>query len=424
MPRRQPKARDIFGSLNCDVPSYTLVVQGRFHAFALAKALLASDMPVQVLTNYPAFMAERFGVPAKNIVGFGSLGLLHRYAHRWNLAQKNEIVNRFLHQTFSRWAGREVVRNPADVLHAFSGIATELYQTVERAGQSPLRLLARGSAHIRDQYRDLNRESKRANSEIELPSPWMMRREMNEYRDSDNIVTLSSYAQKSFISRGYSDEKVVVLPLGSNVKQFRPEREVLDRRIERVRSGKKLTVLYTGNVSLQKGIIDLIEAARALAGQMHFRVVGTIISDALERANAARDVIEFVPRVPEHELPGIYADADVFLFPTLHDGYAAVLAQARAGCLPIVATDHCAAPDMIVNGDTGWIVPPRRADLIIERLRALDLDRETAIGVMEKLWESRDSRDWSDVAKDFMILAARALKLRQMGSGNRPELLP
>lgn len=407
-------AQDAFSRVNRSVPEYALVVQGRFHAFALAKSLIALDMPVRIITNYPAFMAERFGVPRKSVVGCAPLGLLHRYAHRWDLPQRFDAVNRFLHVSFSRWAARQVVKMKPELIHAFSGVAADVYDALDREKIDCLKILARGSAHIREQYRDLHRESIRAACpDIDIPGPWMIRREMEEYRRSDHILTLSSYARNSFLQRGYSPEKILMLELGSNVKQFRPEREVVDRRIERLRSGKKMTVLYTGNVSLQKGIIDLIETARALAGKVHFRVVGNIVADAASRVEAARDVIEFLPRVPEHELPGIYAQADAYVFPTLHDGYAAVLAQARAGCLPIVSTDHCAAPDMIVNGESGWIVPTRRADLLIDRLQALDQDREATINMVENLWQKCDTRDWSDVGRDFIVLAARAFRLRE-----------
>lgn len=416
------KAQDIFALTGRNLPRYTLVVQGRFHAFALAKSLLALDMPVHVITNYPAFIAERFGIPRSCVTGCAPLGLLHRYAYRWNIGQRSDAVNRFLHVAFSRWAARHVSKSPPDVLHCFSGVALEIYQKLKAQNLHPLTLLARGSAHIREQHRDLAREARRAQCpEIDLPTPWMVRREMEEYRLSDHIVTLSSYARNSFLTRGYAEEKVLMLPLGSNVKQFRPERAVIDRRLERLRSGKKLVVIYTGNVSLQKGIIDLIEAARMLKNVMHFRVVGNIVPDAAARAAAARDCIEFLPRVPEHELPGIYDEADAYVFPTLHDGFAAVLAQARAGCLPIVATDHCAAPDMLINGETGWIIPTRNAAEMAARLADLNNDRQLAASMVENLWQKCDTRDWSEVGKDFLKLAAMALQARASAASTKPS---
>jgi glycosyltransferase involved in cell wall biosynthesis len=396
------------------LPTYTLVVQGRFHAFALAKALLAKGMPLRLLTNYPAFIAEKFGLPRSALACSGHLGLVHRYAYRWNLAKNGNALDRWLHQSFSRWAGRQVLRDLPEVLHTFSGVAKELYDALERAGQNPIKILARGSAHIKEQHRDLAREAKRAHyPEIDRPSPWMVQREVEEYRRSDHIIALSSYARDGFLRRGYESDKILLLSLGSNIQQFRPDRTVIDERISRLRGNRKLQVLYTGNVSLQKGILDLLKVAKETGDQFHFKVVGNITPDAAAIVANHQVGIEYVPRVPESDLPGIYAKADAFVFPTLHDGFAAVLAQAQAGCLPIVATDHCAAPDLIQEGATGFIVPTRRPDLIIEKLRSLDENREQAIQMIENLWASQTTRDWSDVATDFIKLAALTVQQRR-----------
>jgi len=91
-------------------------------------------------------------------------------------------------------------------MHCFSGVALEIHQALKAHNLNPLTLLARGSAHIREQHRDLAREAKRAQCpDIDLPTPWMVRREMEGCRLSDHIVTLSSYARNSFLSRGYDE---------------------------------------------------------------------------------------------------------------------------------------------------------------------------------------------------------------------------
>ena len=391
----------------------SIVVQGRFHAFALAKAMIDKGSIVQVLTNYPAFIADRFGIPQANMKGIGSLGLLHRYANRWGLTDQIPALNRFLHQSFSMWAARNITRTEPVAVHVFSGVALELFHHLRTFNNPIARLLLRGSGHIIDQCRDLSREARRAGTPIEKPSPWMIRRELQEYALTDHIVTLSSFARKTFLKRGYSVEKTMLLPLGSNVEQFRPTKEVIAARAQRMRSGQKLTVLYTGNVSLQKGVIDLIEVAKTLRDRFHFRVVGNITADAAARIRAAGNLLELIPRQPESSLPGLYNEADIYLFPTLHDGFAAVLAQAQAACLPILATDHCAAPDLVTDEVNGWIVPIRRADLFVERLRWCDAHREPLAMMVGDLWRTHKNRDWSVVADDFLDLVHRAVALRQ-----------
>lgn len=388
-------------------PRITLVVQGRFHAFALAKALIEQHASVHVITNYPVFLAERFGLPREHVSGFGLMGLLHRYAYQLDLVRRIPALEKLLHVGFSQWATRHILINNPNVVHSFSGVSLEIYQNLQARGSNVKRILARGSGHIRSQYHDLFRESQRAGADIDMPSAWMIRREMKEYALAHKIITLSSFAEESFIRLGYSKDKMLMLPLGADVKQFRPARAVIDARLSRIRSGQKLKVLYTGNISLQKGIIDMIEIAKALRGKIHFRLVGNITPDAVKRIKAADDLFELVPRQPEGQLPAIYNDADIFVFPTIHDGFAAVLAQARAACLPILATNHCSAADMIQEGKNGWTFPVRRADQIIERLEWCDLHREETARLVEYLWEQQDTRDWQNVATDFLNLVYR-----------------
>src|SRR5207253_302951 len=144
----------------------------------------------------------------------------------------------------------------------------------------------------------------------------------------------------------------------------------IERRCARILAGEPLRILTVGNFSFQKGALDLIEIARRLNKRMKFRVVGSVESKAL-RAMACDD-IEFVPRQPQFSLPSIYKQGDLFLFPTIQDGYAAVVAQAQAAGLPLLATAHCAAPDFVREGVNGWVLPIRNSEAFIDKLEWCD----------------------------------------------------
>ena len=388
--------------------SVSMLVQGRFHAFDLSRALIEQGVTVRLYTNYPAFKAVQFGVPAAALTCCPMLGLVHRYSYRFGLVERCVGLERLLHEGFSRWAARGLRRHETDIVHAFTGVALESYRDLEARGRPVLRLLTRGSAHIRDQFKELHQESRRAGTPIEMPSAWMMRRELQEYQVAHHIVTLSSYARDSFIRRGYPAEKVLRLSLGSDFTRFRPARDVIEKRLARIRSGSPLQVVYAGNISLQKGIRDMIQIAKELAGVVKFRLVGNITPDAASFMAASAGLFEHVERVPEAELPRLYGEADVFVFPTLHDGFAAVLAQAKAACLPVICTQNCAGPDLIEDNRTGWVLPARRPDQFAEKLRAYDLDRASLAAHVENLWQIQERRDWSQVAEDFVQMAHRA----------------
>ena len=65
---------------------------------------------------------------------------------------------------------------------------------------------------------------------------------------------------------------------------------------------------------------------------------------------------------------------------------------------------------MLVNGETGYIIATRNAAEMAARLSALNNDRELAASMIENLWHKSDTRDWSDVGKDFLKLVAMALQ--------------
>ncbi len=384
-----------------------IIVQGRFHAFGLARALIDLGAKVDVITNYPKFIAKRFGLPGECITSFPLHGILHRYAYRWDLVRRIPFLEVFLHRSFSIWSARRISLTEPTIVHAFSGMALDVFAKISSAGYNGVKTLVRGSCHIRDQYHLLEQESRRADAYIEKPSMWMIKREMAEYKQADAILVLSSFAKRTFIKRGYEENKIQLQMLGTNVGQFRPSRAIIEDRLRRIKSGHPLEFICTGTVCLRKGILDFIEIAKVLRGRIRFRWVGNIAADARGLVEKSSDLIEFVPRQNEENLPEFYNRADGYLFPTIEDGFAVVLAQARAACLPILASENCAAPDLVQDGNNGWSLPIRQPERFIEKLLLLDGERETMARMVENLWQQHDTRDWPDVAKDFIDIIGK-----------------
>jgi glycosyltransferase involved in cell wall biosynthesis len=311
-----------------------------------------------------------------------------------------------LHKWFSLWAVGVLTRNTCDVIHSFSGVSEELF--IATAEGNAVRTLLRGSAHIDEQDRILAAEEKRTGHRPYRPSEWMRARESREYALADIIMVLSPFAYDSFVAHGISEDKLRLLLLGTQRNLFRPNPDKIAKRRERIARGDRLRVLTVGTFSLRKGAFDLVEIARATQEFAEFRFVGTVVPRAAKLAAEARGVIEFAPKVPQFDLPGQYNWGDVFLFPTLEDGYAVVLAQAVAAGLPVLATTHCAAPVLINEGQNGWMFPIRRADLFIERLRWSNMHRPELASMVGTAYDSYVPRDWSDVARDFVAICAEA----------------
>ena len=67
----------------------------------------------------------------------------------------------------------------------------------------------------------------------------MIARELREYSLADLVLVLSSFAAKTFLDEGFPKSRLRLLPLGSDVSQFRPDATVVQERCRRVLSGSR-----------------------------------------------------------------------------------------------------------------------------------------------------------------------------------------
>lgn len=384
-----------------------VVVQGRFHAFDLVRGLVERGNDVTIFTNYPAYAMERFGVPRARAVCAPLHGLASRVSDRFGGDFMSATREEWVHRWFGRWAASKLAGQRWDVVHAWSGVTEEI-ALGGRANIGRLQVL-RGSAHIRAQARLVAEEESRVGVRLDKPSSWRIAREEREYDLADRVVVLSTFSYETCVAEGVRPEKVQVLRPGADVRRFRPAEGVLRERCRRILSGQPLRMLTVGMFSFRKGIWDLDAAIRRCrVGRFRFRFVGAVAAEAkgFARRLGANRSVEFSGKQPQAGLPKFYDWADVFVLPTIEDGYQTVLSQAAAAGLPILTTPNGAGRDLVREGENGWIIPIRDAAAIQARLEWCDENRAQLASLVERNFESPPVPDWNAAARDFERICA------------------
>jgi glycosyltransferase involved in cell wall biosynthesis len=186
----------------------------------------------------------------------------------------------------------------------------------------------------------------------------MSQRERTEWEFADTILCASEYVVESIGAQGGPVERCVVVPYGVD-SRF----EVVDRTFH-----KPLHVLTVGAVNLNKGAPYVLESAKRLKGKANFRMVGGIhVSKIAEQE--LRKHVELTGIVPRSEMAEHYRWADIFLFPSICEGFGAVLIEALSAGLPIIQTPN--AGIVIRDGIDGYLAPIRNCDAIVEKIERL-----------------------------------------------------
>jgi glycosyltransferase involved in cell wall biosynthesis len=199
---------------------------------------------------------------------------------------------------------------------------------------------------------------------MDVPEAYFRRREQ-EWALADIVMVNSDFCREALLKQGVPDAKLAVVPLcfeaGSRPPSFRLCQDSGGQAALRPPSSV-LRVLFLGQVVLRKGIQYLMEAARILkAENIQFDVVGPIgISEAAVKL-APKNMV-FHGRATRDQTANWYQQSDVFVLPTLSDGFALTQLEAMSFGLPVVTTPNCGA--VVSDGVDGFIVPPRDAEAL------------------------------------------------------------
>jgi glycosyltransferase involved in cell wall biosynthesis len=229
----------------------------------------------------------------------------------------------------------------------------------------PSVLLEHPTSHVDTVARLIEDERQRWTPE--LPSvystvPPLLRSRMRAECDlADRIVVLSSFARQSFRLAGFSEDKLLTLWLGVDVGLFQP---VVPKRHSQGR------VLFVGRLELRKGIQYLCEAANLLGSRhIEFLLAGPLLPEGrLVLRRTGRANIRALGHIRRVDLPALFQSADLVVLPSVEDAYGLVILEAMASGTPVVASDHTGGPDIITDGEDGFVVPARDSNALKDRI--------------------------------------------------------
>ena len=135
---------------------------------------------------------------------------------------------------------------------------------------------------------------------------------------------------------------------------------------------------------------------RRLGDLAELTLLGRKTSESCQPLDAALRTHRWVPSQPHAEVLEEMTRHDVFVFPSLFEGFGLVLLEAMSRGLPVITTEHTAGPDFLSHGVDGFVIPIRSTDSIVEHLELLARDRELLDEMKQAAVATAAKHSWED----------------------------
>ena len=338
----------------------------RVWARGIGKILPTSAVNARYKAGIPS---RRVSVPARAFLA--AAGMQIKPGLNWNAHKDAALSER----------ARAIATRTGSAIFTYSYYAFEAF----RAGENrpPQRFLFQVHPHPASIRKILTDElertphgqfSLRAEHELSWPEKYFNRLSQ-EPNLANGWVVASTYTARTLADNGVPMEKIHVVPYGVDTSAFTKRNHAPDPNAQ-------FRVIFIGSLIQRKGLSYLLDAVRELRSRnIKVFLCGRGVVDSALIGNYSDLDIEVKIGLARDELVQLAHTCDVFVLPSLIEGFAHVIVEAMACGLPVITTDHTCGPDIINEGEEGFIVPIRDARAIAEKL-AWSMDNRAALADM------------------------------------------
>jgi len=329
--------------------------------------------PFELQSYEPLFGSyDVFGIGSRN--GLYELDSLRMPIIRLRPTARGRIARRLLRDRVARLRGLERVLSDCAVVHSAETFLPISEQAAEVRARRGFTLVLTCWENIPFVHED---------------DPRLAARKRMVRDATDLFVAVTEAARQALQLENIPSDKIVIQPAGIDRRIFRPTpRNEALRRNWAVPDGWT-TVLYSGRLIREKGLLDLVRAMAALPNTV-LVLVGEgperTRLEAAARAQRITDRIRFVGAVGYGEMARFYAAADMFCLPSVpapywQEQFGMVLVEAMACGIPVVTTATGSIPEVV--GDAASVVPPYAPDQLAAALGSLREDPQRRASLVE-----------------------------------------
>jgi glycosyltransferase involved in cell wall biosynthesis len=293
-----------------------------------------------------------------------------------------------------------------DLVHLWPLGALETLKVAKRLGIPTV--LERPNAHTRFAYEVVRNESERLG--VVLPTghehaynEQILAIEEEEYRLADFLLCPSEFVRRTFLERGFSEQKLLRHIYGYDESVYREADPP-----QRPKNG--LTMLFVGVAAVRKGLHFGLEAwlNSSASRRGRFLVAGDLLPAYAERLDALLKHPSVRVLGYRNDAPELMRQSDVFVLPSIEEGSPLACAEAiGSGCVPLVS-DVCS--EFCVHGKNSLVHSVGDVETLANHMTLLDSDRNLLERLRAGVRQTAPQITWANAGVALLEAYAEAIR--------------
>ena len=222
-----------------------------------------------------------------------------------------------------------------------------------------------------------------------LPRHFFYRHNLKKlFQDGKIFLVQSNNMRDDIIRLGCPEEKVIVLYGGVDLKKFKLKKRVKKEKIKIIMCGR-----FVEKKGFEYGIRAFAKIAKDHKNTLMYIIGDGKLREKLKELTISLNIsskIKFLGVLPHREVQKQMEESDIFLAPSItakngdKEGIPTVIKEAMATGLPVISTYHAGIPELVKDGETGFLVTEKDVEAITEKISYLITHPDIAILMGEK----------------------------------------
>lgn len=241
----------------------------------------------------------------------------------------------------------------------------------------------------------------------EYKNKLMMKNDLNCTNMADYFLVPSNFVKESLLFCNVKNDAIAVVPYGVDREKFSMK--------DTLNNDKKLNIIYVGQVSYRKGIHRLLEVISQLdKNSIHLNICGGYDknSDIYIKYKSLENV-DFKGYVTRDCLAEEYRKSDLFVFPTLGEGFGLVVLEALSCGLPVLCSSRAGGNDVIKEGYNGYVISMDDNNELLERIQWCINNKDKIRNMKSNAIESVKYYTWDNYYSKVVYEIKKFLKIEK-----------